>query len=72
MEITSIGKKKLIVNHKYIITLDGTNQTYYGTCQCPESYLFIHVIKFNLTNNYISTILFSEKDHFVDTHSKMD
>jgi hypothetical protein len=28
MEITSIGKKKLIANHKYIITLDGTNQTY--------------------------------------------
>ena len=71
MEIT-IGKKKLIVNHKYIITLDGTNQTYYGTCQCPELYLFNHVIKFALTNKYIGLHCFSEKDHFVDTHLKVD
>jgi hypothetical protein len=72
MEITSIGKKKLITNHKYIITLDGTNQTYYGTCQCPELYLFNYVINFDLTNKYIGLHCFSEKDHFVDTHSKMD
>lgn len=68
---TSLGKK-LIANHKYIITLDGTNQKYYGTCQCPESYLFIHVINLDLTRKYASLHRFSEKDHFVDAHSKMD
>jgi len=72
MEIISIGKKKLTANHKYIITLDGTNQTYYGTCQCPDLYLFDRVVKIDSTNKYIGLYCFSEKDHFVDTHSKMD
>ena len=63
--------QKLIKNHRYIITIDGTNQMYYGTCQCPDSYLFSDVMHFNL-NKYIGLKSFSEKDHFVDTHEKMD
>lgn len=63
--------QKLIKNHRYLITIDGTNQTYYGTCQFPDSYLFSGVIHFNL-NKYIELKSFSEKDHFVDTHEKMD
>ena len=63
--------QKLIKNHRYTITIDGTNQSYYGTCQCPESYLFSGVIHFNL-NKYIELKSFSEKDHFTDTHEKMD
>ena len=63
--------QKLIKNHRYIITIDGTNQMYYGTCQCPDSYLFSGVVHFNV-NKYIETEIFSEKDHFVDTHEKMD
>lgn len=70
MESTSI-QTKLIKNHRYIITIDGTNQTYYGTYQCPDSYLFSGVVHFNL-NKYIELKFFSEKDHFVDTHEKMD
>ena len=70
-ETTSI-QKKLIMNHKYVITIDGTNQTYYGTCQCPDLYLFSNVVKFEPIHNYIGLIVFSEKDHFVDTHEKMD
>ena len=68
-ESTSI--QKLIMKHKYVITIDGTNQRYYGTCQCPVSYLFSDVIHFNL-NKYIGLNVFSEKDHFIDTHEKMD
>lgn len=63
--------QKLIKNHRYIITIDGTNQMYYGTCQCPDSYLFSDVMHFNL-NKYIGLKSFLEKDHFVDTHEKMD
>ena len=55
---------KLIFNHKYVITIDGTNKTYYGTCLCPETYLF-DVVNIGLKH-------FSEKDHFIDTHAKMD
>jgi hypothetical protein len=69
-ESTSI-QKKLIMKHKYVITIDGTNQTYYGKCQCPDSYLFSDVVHFNL-NKYIGLNIFSEKDHFIDTHEKMD
>ena len=61
-DTTSI--QKLIKNHRYIITIDGT-------CQCPDSYLFSDVMHFNL-NKYIGLKTFSEKDHFVDTHEKMD
>lgn len=71
-ETISIQKKtNLIKNHRYLITIDGTNQRYYGTCQCPDSYLFSDVIHFNL-NKYIELKSFSEKDHFTDTHEKMD
>ncbi len=66
----SILIQKLIKNHRYIITIDG-NQSYYGTCQCPDSYLFSGVMHFNLYK-YIELKSFSEKDHFVDTHEKMD
>ena len=65
-------QKKLIMNHKYVITIDCTNQTYYGTCQCPDLYLFYHVVKFEPIHNYIGLKIFSEKDHFIDTHEKMD
>ena len=65
-------QKKLIMNHKYVITIDGTNQTYYGTCQCPDLYLFSNVVKFNPIYTYIGLFVFSEKDHFIDTHEKMD
>ena len=68
---TSI-QKKLIMNHKYVITIDGTNRTYYGTCQCPDLYLFSNVVKFESIHIYIGLFVFSEKDHFVDTHEKMD
>jgi len=61
---------KLIFNHKYIITIDGTNQTYYGTCLCPVTYLFDVIILYDVLN--IGLKHFSEKDHFVDTHAKMD
>ena len=63
--------QKLIKNHRYIITIDGTNQMYCGTCQCPYSYLFSGVMHFNL-NKYTELKSFSEKDHFVDTHEKID
>lgn len=69
LETTS---KKLIMKHKYVITIDGTNQTYYGTCQCPDSYLFSDVVKFGSNHKYIGLNYFSEKDHFIDTHEKMD
>ena len=69
MESTSI--QKLIKNHIYIITIDGTNQMYTGTCQCPDSYLFSGVMHFNL-NKYTELKTFSEKDHFVDIHEKID
>lgn len=65
-------QKKLIMNHKYVITIDGTNQTYYGTCQCPDLYLFSDVVQFGLMHKYIGLNYFSEKDHFMDTHEKMD
>ena len=65
-------QKKLIMNHKYVITIDGTNQIYYGTCQCPDLYLFSDVIKFESTHKYIGLNYFSEKDHFTDKHEKMD
>ena len=65
-------QKKLIMKHKYVITLDGTNQTYYGTCQCPDSYLFSDVVKFGSNHKYIGLDYFSEYDHFTDTHEKMD
>lgn len=65
-------QKKLIMNHKYVITIDDTNQTYYGTCQCPDLYLFSNVVKFELIHKYIGLYYFSEKDHFMDTHEKMD
>lgn len=68
-DTTSI--QKLIKNHRYIITIDGTNQRYYGTCQSPDSYLFSDIIHFNL-NKCIELKSFSEKDHFIDTHEKMD
>jgi hypothetical protein len=61
-------QKKLIFNHKYIIIED--NKTYYGTCLCPESYLFDVVILYDVVN--VGLKYFSEKDHFVDTHAKMD
>jgi hypothetical protein len=64
-------QKKLIMKHKYVITIDGTNQTYYGTCQCPDSYLFSDVVHFNF-NKYIGLHYFLEIDHFIDTHEKMD
>jgi hypothetical protein len=70
-ESTSI-QKKLIMNHKYVITIEGTNQTYYGTCQSPDLYLFSNVVKFELMHKYIGLKCFSEKDHFVDTHEKID
>jgi hypothetical protein len=70
-DLTSI-QKKLIMNHKYVITIDGTNRTYYGTCQCPDLYLFSNVVKFEPIHTYIGLIVFSEKDHFIDTHEKMD
>lgn len=70
-ETESTSIQKLIKNHRYLITIDGTNQRYYGTCQFPDSYLFSDVIHFNL-NKYIELKSFSEKDHFVDTHEKMD
>lgn len=70
-ELMSI-QKKLIMKHKYVITIDGTNQTYYGTCQCPDLYLFSGVVKFEPIHNYIGLKTFSEKDHFIDTHEKMD
>ena len=63
-------QKKLIFNHKYIIIED--NKTYYGTCICPESYLFTDVIKSDLINKYIELKYFSEKDYFIDQHVKMD
>ena len=63
--------QKLIMKHNYVITIDGTNQTYYGKCECPDLYLFSNVVKFHLMN-YIGLKTFSEKDHFVDTHEKMD
>ena len=44
---------------------------YYGTCQCPDSYLFSDIMHFNL-NKYIGLKSFSEKDHFVDIHEKID
>ena len=69
MESTSI--QKLIKNHIYIITIDGTNQMYTGTCQCPDSYLFSDVMHFNL-NKYIRFQSFLEIDHFVDIHEKID
>ena len=69
-ETHSTSIQKLIKNHRYLITIDETNQRYYGTCQCPDSYLFSDVIHFNL-NKYIELKSFSEKDHFVDTHEKM-
>lgn len=62
--------KKLIFNHKYIILKDS--KIYYGRCLCPESYLFTDVIKTDLINNFIGLEYFSEKDHFVDQHAKMD
>ena len=65
-------QQKLIMKHKYVITIDGTNQTYYGTCQCPDLYLFSGVVKFEPRHNYIGLKIFSEKDHFIDTHEKMD
>ena len=71
-ETESTIQKKLIMNHKYVITIDGTNQTYYGTCQCPDLYLFSNVVKFNPIYTYIGLFVFSEKDHFIDTHEKMD
>jgi hypothetical protein len=69
---TILIQKKLIMKHKYVITIDGTNKTYYGTCQCPDSYLFSDVVKFESTHKYIGLNYFSEKDHFIDTHEKMD
>jgi hypothetical protein len=48
MELSSIQKK--LMKHKYVITIDGTNKTYYGTCQCPDSYLFSDVVKFESTH----------------------
>jgi hypothetical protein len=66
------NQKKLIMNHRYVITIDGTNQMYYGTCQCPDLYLFSNVVKFGLMYKYIGLNCFSEKDHFIDTHEKMD
>jgi len=63
-------QKKLIFNHKYVITINGTNKTYYGTCLCPESYLFDIVTLYDFVN--VGLKYFSEKDHFVDTHEKMD
>jgi hypothetical protein len=65
-------QKKLIMNHKYVITIDRTNQTYYGTCRCPDLYLFSDVVKFESIHKYIGLNCFSEKDHFIDTHEKMD
>jgi hypothetical protein len=62
--------KKLIFNNKYVITIDGTNKTYYGTCICPESYLFSVVTLYDFV--IVGLKYFSEKDHFVDTHEKMD
>ena len=61
---------KLIFYHKYIITIDGTNETYYGTCLCPKSYLFDVVILYDSVN--IGLKYFSEKDHFVNMHFKVD
>lgn len=69
---SSLVQKKLIMKHKYVITIDGTNQTYYGTCQCPDSYLFSDVVNFDSIHKYIGLKVFSEKDHFIDTHEKMD
>ena len=63
-------QKKLIFNHKYIIIED--NETYYGTCICPESYLFTDVMKSDSMNKYIGIRCFSKKDYFVDQHMKMD
>jgi len=63
---------KLIINHKYIIIIDGTNETYYGISRSPESYLFFDVTKYELINIYIGLNYFSENDHFIDTHVKMD
>ena len=71
METSESTQTKRIKNHRYIITIDGTNQTYHGTCQCPDLYLFSDVVHFNL-NKYIGLKSFSEKDHFLDTHEKMD
>lgn len=59
------------MKHKYVITIDGTNQTYYGTCQYPDLYLFSDLVNFD-GMKYIGLKSFSEKDHFVDTHEKMD
>ena len=70
-ETESTSIQKLIKNHRYLITIDGANQIYYGTCQCPDSYLFSDLIHFNL-NTYIKLQSFLEIDHFVDTHEKMD
>ena len=69
---STLIQKKLIMKHKYVITIDGTNQIYYGTCQCPDLYLFSDVVKFDSIHKYIGVNVFSEKDHFVDTHEKMD
>ena len=69
---STLIQKKLIMKHKYLITIDGTNQTYYGTCQCPVSYLFSDVVKFDSIHKYIGLNVFSEKDHFIDIHLKMD
>jgi hypothetical protein len=65
-------QKKLIMKHKYVITIDGTNQTYYGTCLFPDLYLFSDVVKFGSNHKYIGLHYFSEYDHFIDTHEKMD
>ena len=69
---STLIQKKLIMKHKYLITIDGTNQTYYGTCQCPNLYLFSDVVKFESIHKYIGLNYFSEKDHFIDIHLKMD
>lgn len=70
--MTLSKQKKLIMNHKYVITIDCTNRTYYGTCQCPDLYLFSNVVKFETIHIYIGLFVFSDKDHFIDTHEKMD
>jgi len=63
---------KLIIGHKYIITIDGTNETFYGKCKCTKSYLFSDVTKYDLINEYIGLKYFSKKDHFINTHYKVD
>jgi len=65
-------KEKLFTGHTYVIIENGTNVAYYGKCHFAETYLFSDIKKYGLQNEYIGFKHFSEKDTFLNTHTKID